>query len=320
MTSRARRFAAALLLLAACGRETETTSPAAGPPRLEFRPSLIDLGTRFDDERPETAIGLRNVGGRTLHVERVDANCGCIALGDAPKSIEPGQEADLRFQVRLSGIAGKLSRHVVVRTDDPESPLSRVMIEAAVRPRIEMSKPLVELRPATIDAPSSAEVDVNGATGEDMAGLSCSSTTSDVKVAVKVSGKTARVTVQAAPFVEDFTSAIVLRLGASERVLLAKGVSARDVRAEPSRVWADGPLGAKVGAAKLVGREGAKWRVLSVESDRKELTAEFVDGTLRVKVAAGAPAGEFKGVVVVRLEGAKPDSVRVEVAAWIEQQ
>jgi hypothetical protein len=319
MTRAARRTVAVGVLLAACGRSPEPAAPIVeGPPRLEFSRSPIDLGTRFDDERPETSVGLRNAGGRTLHVERVDANCGCIGLGDAPKSIEPGKVVDLKFQIRLAGMTGKVSRHVVVRSDDPVSPLSRVMIEAEVRPRLEPSKTLIELHPATIDAGASADFDVHAATDDDLAGLSWSSTTTDVKVAAAVSGKRAHVLVTASPFTEDFTSAIVLRLDKSERIIPVKGVSARDVRADPPRVWADGKVGAKVGQTKLVGREGLSWRVRGLESDNKEMTAEVVDGALRVRILAGAPAGEFKGVVTVLLEGAKPDRVRVEVSAWIE--
>jgi hypothetical protein len=320
MTGAAGRIVAVGVLLAACGASSEPAAapPPGGPPRLEFSVNPIDLGPRFDDERPQTSIGLRNAGGRTLHVERVDANCGCIGLGDAPKSIEPGKVVDLKFEIRLAGMTGKVSRHVVVRSDDPASPLSRVMIEAEVRPRLETSKTLIELRPATIDAGASADFEVHGATGEDLAPLSWSSTTTDVKVSAAVSGKTARVLVTAAPFTEDFTGAVVLRLDKSERIVPVKGVSARDVRADPPRVWAEGKVGAKIGQTKLVGREGVNWRVRGLESDKKELTAEVVDGVLRVRILAGAPAGEFKGVVTVLLEGAKPDRLRVEVTAWIE--
>jgi hypothetical protein len=308
-------------LAAACGESTApATSELGPPPRLEFRPGKIDLGARFDDERPETTIGLANTGGRTLHIERIDANCGCIALGDAPKKIEPGKSVDLKFQIRLVGMTGKVSRNVAVRSDDPASTVSRVTIEADVRPRIETSKTLIEIRPATVDESTTVDVDVTGASGQDLAGLSCVSATKNVASALTISGKTARLRVSVEPFVDDFTTAVVLKLGAAERVLVVKGVSARDVRAEHPNVWADGPDGARIGATKLVGREGLKWSVKSVESDRKELTAEVVGDELRVKVGAGVPAGEFKGHVVLKLEGAKPDTLRVEVAAWVEQK
>ncbi len=323
MTSPAPRTVALLAFaacVAACGGDGASSPAADGPPHLVFRANPVELGARFDDEKPETAIGLHNAGGRTLHVERVDANCGCIALGAAPATVEPGKDADLKFEIRLAGMTGKIQRHVVVKTDDPASPLARVTIEADVRPRIETTLPLVELRPDTLGAATSVDFSVHSATGEDLAGLSWSSTTSQVQVATAVSGKNALVHVSAAPFVDDFAGAVVLHLGAAERIVPVQGVSARDVRAVPPSVWAAGAVGAKIGETKLVARPGVAWSVRGLDSDRKELTAEVVGDALRVKIVAGAPAGEFKGAITVRFDGAKPETLRVPVTSWIEQQ
>lgn len=321
MTNSARRLALLALALAGCGPDGATApTPDPEAPRLVFREDTIELGARFDDEAPEAVVALRNVGGRALKIERIDSNCGCIALGPPPKSIAPGATTELAFQIRLTGMTGRASRHIIVRSDDPASPVSRVAIEADVRPRIEVSSALVELRPKSLEAEGFVDVEVRGGSGEDLAGLSCTPITSNVTATAAIAGKTATVRIVAAPFVDDFQSAMILRLGKAERVVSVKGISARDVRAVPELVWADGPDGARVGEAKLVGREGATWRVKSLKSDRKEMTAEFADGVLRIRIGKGLPPGEFRGNVTVSFEGAKPESLRVGVMAWVESQ
>src|SRR5438046_139512 len=102
---RAMRFALLLALVAAaCGREQPASAGPATPPRLAFAADSVSFGTKFDDEIPSVTATLKNLGGTTLHVERLEPSCGCILVGEAPKTIAPGASVDLPMEIRLVGI------------------------------------------------------------------------------------------------------------------------------------------------------------------------------------------------------------------------
>src|SRR5688500_3462331 len=88
--------AGVLLLSGTCGEgaASEGDPPAApvpaGPARLVFGADPVLFGSKFDDEQPEVTVELRNAGGSTLNVERIESNCGCIHLGATPSKLAPG--------------------------------------------------------------------------------------------------------------------------------------------------------------------------------------------------------------------------------------
>ncbi len=295
----------------------EKDAPAAGGPRLVCSGNPIGFGTKLDDEPVEVVLGLRNAGDRPLHLTRVEPTCACIRLGEAPSVLEPGGQAEVRFRVRLAGMSGRISRIVQIVSDDPAAPMTRVRIEGEVIPRLVVQPLRVALKPMTLDAPSAADLDVRASTRQSLAGLTAVCTARQVKVTVAASEDSARVHVAAEPFAEDFIGSVVLHLGTYERIVPLVATAAWDVRVIPGRLTAGRLRRGEPLQAHLVARGGLTWRVVGVESDRKELSGEVEGDTLRVRVAADAPPGAFSGTVTVVLEGARPDRVRVPVTAYV---
>jgi len=323
-----RPSSSALLLLAgflcaetACD-DAQPAAPAAPPadaPRLVFREDSISFGTKFDDETADVAIAFRNTGGRTLHVNRIDVDCACARLGETPREVAPGAEAELRLRLKFVGVSGPIRHRVAIDTDDPKTPIARAWMTGEIVPRLAVEPRKVELRPAALADAASADLDVRGADGKPLDGLTAFSSARELTLTVTPAGAGARVRVAAAAFADDFIGSVVLRLGTYEKVVPVRGFAARDVRAVPEEITTGLLRRGEPLEVKLVGREGVTWRALSVESDRADLGGEVEGDVLRIRIGEKAPVGAFAGAVVVVLEGAKPARVRVPIRAVVRE-
>lgn len=311
--------AAAPFALRATEGRPAIVAAAETVPHLDIHEKRLSFGTRFDDEEPEVVLVLANTGGRTLHVEHVDTNCGCARVGETPKTIEPGKSAEVRIRIKLDGMSGPITRAVSVHTDDPSQVVVRATIEGIVRPRLEAEPARIKFEPETADAATAIDIDVRSSEGSPLDGFSAFTGTMGLTATATITGATARVHLVAAPFAEDFLGAVVLRLGRYERILPVMAVAPRDVRASPEKLVAGVVKGAVTLETRLVGKKGVDWRVVSVETSRRDLTAEYSKGMLRVRIDESAPAGALVGRVTVMLEGAKPDRVQVGVVAFVEK-
>ena len=296
----------------------DDATPQEGP-RLRWKPNPAVFGTKFEDEEVDLTFALSNPGTQTVHLRKIEPSCGCIRVDRAQATLEPGARMDLQVTVRLAGMAGQFARYVVIYGDMlPESP-ARIAIHGKVLSRIDVSPPRVILRPATPDSESVADIEVRSNTDEPLDGLTVSSTMRGVTPQATIDGRSARIHLVATPFLKDFECSLVVRRGASERIVPVSYFAAQDVKAVPPRLVAGRGSGRDQLEARLVAREGVTIRVKSVESNRKDMTAEVVGGVLRVKIGEDAPAGPFSGEVVIVLEGAKPDRIRVPVTAYMEK-
>lgn len=321
---------AALLLAAAlhaagCGdAQKPDADPAATPlppdaPRLVFRETSVSFGTRYDDETADVTIAFCNTGARTLHVNRIDVDCACARLGETPREVAPGAEAELRLRLKFVGVSGPIRHRVAIDSDDPATPIARAWMTGEIKPRLVVEPRKVELRPATIADAAFVDLDVRGADGATLDGLTVSTSGRPLSLAVKSMSDHGVVRVATDPFTDDFISSLVMRLGSYERVIPVRGFAARDVRAVPEEVTTGLLRRGEPLEVRLVGRAGLSWRVLSVESDRADLTGEMDGDVLRIRVGDKAPAGVFSGAVVAVLEGAKPSRVRVPVRAVVRE-
>jgi uncharacterized protein DUF1573 len=300
----------------------EPAAPALSPadaPRLVFREESISFGTKFDDETADVTVAFRNAGGRTLHVNRVDVDCACARLDETPREVAPGATAELRLRLKFVGVSGPIRHRVAIDCDDPATPIARAWMTGEIRPRLAVEPRKVELRPAALADAASADLAVRGFDGGRLADLTATTTSRELTVAVTPTETGARVRIAAAPFADDFIASVVLRNGRYEKVVPVRAFAALDVRAVPNEVTAGFLRRGEPIVLKLVGRKGVTWRVLSVESDRADLSGEVEGDVLRIRVGEKAPAGAFSGAVVVVLEGANPSRVRIPVRAVVRE-
>ncbi|MCI0574119.1 MAG: DUF1573 domain-containing protein [Myxococcaceae bacterium] len=121
----------------AVGAEAPLTAAPASPaaavaPRIAVEPTVFDFGRVLQHKTVQKEFTIRNHGGAELVIERVSTTCGCTAALPASKVVKPGGSTPLRVSLETRGASGKLTRSVLVRSNDPARPSLELKVEATV--------------------------------------------------------------------------------------------------------------------------------------------------------------------------------------------
>jgi hypothetical protein len=128
-----RRFAvlavAALLAVPVAAEEER-----AAAPRIRVEPEGFDFGKAQRGKTLRKDFTIRNFGDAVLVIEGVSTTCGCTAALAAQSRVEPGGRSALRVTFETRRYSGKVERQVLVRSNDPKTPLLEVRVSATVEP------------------------------------------------------------------------------------------------------------------------------------------------------------------------------------------
>ena len=130
MRRRVAALAVAALVTVAAGAEER---PAAAP-RIRVEPESFDFGKAQPGKTLRKDFTIRNFGDAELVIEGVSTTCGCTAALSAQSRVEPGGRTALRVTFETRSYSGKVERQVLVRSNDPKTPLVQVRVSATVEP------------------------------------------------------------------------------------------------------------------------------------------------------------------------------------------
>ncbi|HYN03271.1 MAG TPA: DUF1573 domain-containing protein [Vicinamibacteria bacterium] len=128
-----RRLAAVAVvtLLSVAGGADERPTAA---PRIQVEPEGFDFGKAQPGKTLRKEFTIRNFGDAVLVIEGVSTTCGCTAAISAQSRVEPGGRTSLRVTFETRTFSGKVERQVLVRSNDPKTPLLQVRVSATVEP------------------------------------------------------------------------------------------------------------------------------------------------------------------------------------------
>jgi hypothetical protein len=129
-------LAAASLLAAGAAAEER---PPSGP-RIRVEPESFDFGKALPDKVLRREFTVRNFGDAPLVIEGVSTTCGCTAALTAKSRVEPGGSTSLRVTLETRRYSGRVERQVLVRSNDPKTPLLQVKVSASVEKGTETKK------------------------------------------------------------------------------------------------------------------------------------------------------------------------------------
>lgn len=104
----------------------------SSPPVLVVSEEIGDLGQIKPDEKQKHVFTLKNEGGETLVIERIQAACGCTATVLSEEEILPGKTTQLEVTFNPRGYEGEVSKSIYIYSNDPEMQRKRIGIRAEV--------------------------------------------------------------------------------------------------------------------------------------------------------------------------------------------
>jgi hypothetical protein len=102
-------------------------------PRIEFDEEAHDWGRLLEGEKTTHSFHFRNAGTKPLRIFDVTTTCGCTAALASDSLVMPGEEGSVKVTFDSRGRMGHQSKHVNVRTNDPEHTTVRLGIKGDVR-------------------------------------------------------------------------------------------------------------------------------------------------------------------------------------------
>jgi hypothetical protein len=120
-------LAAALVASAAGVRAEEPKTP-----RIRVEPEAFDFGKALPGKTLRKEFTLSNFGDGPLEIANVSTTCGCTAALASDTKLAPGGSTVLRVTLETRSYSGKLERQVLVRSNDPKTPLLTVKVSATV--------------------------------------------------------------------------------------------------------------------------------------------------------------------------------------------
>ena len=129
-----RRRLAALAVASLLAVPLGADDKAAPAPRIQVEPESFDFGKALPGKTLRKEFTIRNFGDATLVIEGVSTTCGCTAALAAQDHVEPGGRTVLRVTFDTRTFSGKVERQVLVRSNDPKTPLLPVRVSATVEP------------------------------------------------------------------------------------------------------------------------------------------------------------------------------------------
>lgn len=108
-----------------------TSAPARGP-RIAVDPTVFDFGKAYQQKTLEKVFTIRNLGNEDLVIEGVSTTCGCTVADGYAKVVKAGGSTPMRVTLETRQNVGKLSRSVLIKSNDPSGRPLELKVEATV--------------------------------------------------------------------------------------------------------------------------------------------------------------------------------------------
>jgi hypothetical protein len=115
--------------------EQTQPAPPAEAPRIAVEPPLFDFGKVLPQKSVSREFVIRNFGKQDLLVDKVSTSCGCTVTDPPPPGkmvLKPGARQPLRVTLTTPANPGRLSKSVLVKSNDPDCAVFEIKLMATV--------------------------------------------------------------------------------------------------------------------------------------------------------------------------------------------
>jgi hypothetical protein len=108
------------------------TAPKPTGPRIQVEPASFDFGRVQPRHTLRKDFRLLNLGDSRLEISRISRSCACTRAVADEMTLEPGQATPLHVEIETRDASGRIEQRVLVRSNDPETPILEVRLSATV--------------------------------------------------------------------------------------------------------------------------------------------------------------------------------------------
>ena len=109
--------------------------PPVSGPRTAVEPPSFDFGKVLPQKSVSREFAIRNFGKQDLVVDSVSTSCGCTVTDPPPPVkmvLKPGASQPLRVTLTTPANPGRISKSVLVKSNDPDHAAFEVKLTATV--------------------------------------------------------------------------------------------------------------------------------------------------------------------------------------------
>ena len=127
-------FFVLILLLSSCA-SVKSIIPAGRPSvaHAVFENPVYDFGFAGPEQEIIHTFNFTNTGSVPLLIDNVSADCGCSASLVSEKEMPPGSKCEILVQCQTMRYEGKQEKHVIVYSNDPETPEIELTIKGIIK-------------------------------------------------------------------------------------------------------------------------------------------------------------------------------------------
>lgn len=137
-----------------------------------------------------TAVGTfkyKNVGSAPVHFNSIRTSCGCTTAAQKKDVVGPGESGEITATFKVGSSVGPQQKSVRVETDDPEAPVTTLVLRA-------MIPQLLELRPTFVywqngETPAAKVIAAKAARELNAKALKVTSSSPDFSATVESAGR-----------------------------------------------------------------------------------------------------------------------------------
>jgi len=108
------------------------SNPTGKVPKMKLEKNQIDFGNVEEGKIQLAKIVFQNFGSGTLEITDIKTTCDCTAALLSSKKLGPGESGTLRLELDTANRSGKLTRTVMLLTNDPTEPRHIITIFANI--------------------------------------------------------------------------------------------------------------------------------------------------------------------------------------------
>jgi hypothetical protein len=105
---------------------------AAVAPKLVIEEKIHDFGKVDQGATVSTTFTLKNDGKEPLVIRKSMSNCSCTIAALSKESLEPGEAMEMKVDFNTVGRRGTQQKSITVYSNDPISPVQRIVIKATI--------------------------------------------------------------------------------------------------------------------------------------------------------------------------------------------